>query len=217
MQKSTRGPSGVGVPITLAPKKLIRTRRASEGSASEPLLARRVSMCKDAKLSCRGNSAAAHTERAHMGLAEVPEVSRPDSSPEAELREILVAASKQVSMVEARARAAEIRQRLSGRTHSDSAGRNPVSVGRNPVSVYHSCPKRRTDTGLPPVAGLPPVVDVGRTRCQRADKVSGTHFGHIDARKLFFGSRHLFPCEKPHHHLARQPTRWLIASIGRLC
>jgi len=41
--------------ITLAPKKLIRTRRASEGSASEPSLARRVSMCKDAKLSCRGN------------------------------------------------------------------------------------------------------------------------------------------------------------------
>ena len=43
-------------PITLAPKKLIRTRRASEGSASEPSLARRVSMCKDAKLSCRGNT-----------------------------------------------------------------------------------------------------------------------------------------------------------------
>ena len=42
--------------ITLAPKKLIRTRRASEGSASEPSLARRVSMCKDAKLSCRGNN-----------------------------------------------------------------------------------------------------------------------------------------------------------------
>ena len=41
--------------ITLAPKKLIRTRRASEGSASEPSLARRVSMCKDAKLACRGN------------------------------------------------------------------------------------------------------------------------------------------------------------------
>ena len=41
--------------ITLAPKKLIRTRRASEGSASEPSLARRISMCKDAKLSCRGN------------------------------------------------------------------------------------------------------------------------------------------------------------------
>ena len=48
---------GVGeprhAPITLAPKKLILTRRASEGSASEPSLARRVSMCKDAKLSCR--------------------------------------------------------------------------------------------------------------------------------------------------------------------
>jgi hypothetical protein len=43
------------VNITLAPKKLILTRRASEGSASEPSLARRVSMCKDAKLSCRGN------------------------------------------------------------------------------------------------------------------------------------------------------------------
>ena len=41
--------------ITLAPKKLILTRRASEGSASEPSLARRASMCKDAKLSCRGN------------------------------------------------------------------------------------------------------------------------------------------------------------------
>ena len=40
---------------------------------------------------------------------------------EAELREILVAASKQVSRAEARARTAEIRQRLSGRTHSDSA------------------------------------------------------------------------------------------------
>ena len=34
----------------------LRTRRASEGSASEPSLARRVSMCKDAKLSCRGNT-----------------------------------------------------------------------------------------------------------------------------------------------------------------
>ena len=44
--------------ITLAQKKLIRTRRASEGSASEPSLARRVSMCKDAKLSCRGNKRA---------------------------------------------------------------------------------------------------------------------------------------------------------------
>ena len=44
-----------GTAITLAPKKLILTRRASEGSASEPSLARRVSMCKDAKLSCRGN------------------------------------------------------------------------------------------------------------------------------------------------------------------
>ncbi len=40
---------------------------------------------------------------------------------EAELREILVAASKQVSMTEARARAAEMQQRLMGRTHSDSA------------------------------------------------------------------------------------------------
>ncbi len=47
--------------ITLAPKKLIRTRRASEGSASEPSLARRVSMCKDAKLSCRGNTIVADT------------------------------------------------------------------------------------------------------------------------------------------------------------
>ncbi len=40
---------------------------------------------------------------------------------EAELREILVAASKQVSMAEAKARAAEIKQRFMGRTHSDSA------------------------------------------------------------------------------------------------
>jgi plasmid stability protein len=40
---------------------------------------------------------------------------------EAELREILVAASKQVSMAEARVRAAEIRKRLSGYTHTDSA------------------------------------------------------------------------------------------------
>ena len=31
--------------ITLAPKKHVLTRRASEGSASEPSLARRVSMC----------------------------------------------------------------------------------------------------------------------------------------------------------------------------
>ncbi len=51
--------------ITLAPKKPIRTRRASEGSASEPSLARRVSMCKDAKLSCRGN-----TWRALEGLVD---------------------------------------------------------------------------------------------------------------------------------------------------
>src|SRR5208282_5436104 len=48
--------------ITLAPKKLILTRRASEGSASEPSLARRVSMCKDAKLSCRGNMIVSRTE-----------------------------------------------------------------------------------------------------------------------------------------------------------
>jgi plasmid stability protein len=40
---------------------------------------------------------------------------------EAELRAILVAASKQVSRAEARTRAAEMRQRLSGRPHSDSA------------------------------------------------------------------------------------------------
>ena len=49
------GDTRISYLITLAPKKLIRTRRASEGSASEPSLARRVSMCKDAKLSCRGN------------------------------------------------------------------------------------------------------------------------------------------------------------------
>ena len=50
--------SALDLDITLAPKKHILTRRASEGSASEPSLARRVSMCKDAKLSCRGNMAA---------------------------------------------------------------------------------------------------------------------------------------------------------------
>ncbi len=44
-----------GPVITLEPKKLILTRRASEGSEALPSLARRVSMCKDAKLSCRGN------------------------------------------------------------------------------------------------------------------------------------------------------------------
>ena len=55
--------------ITLAPKKLILTRRASEGSASEPSLARRVSMCKDAKLSCRGNIT---TERP-FGCPEITE------------------------------------------------------------------------------------------------------------------------------------------------
>jgi hypothetical protein len=38
-------PLDLAVHITLAPKKLIRTRRASEGSVSEPSLARRVSMC----------------------------------------------------------------------------------------------------------------------------------------------------------------------------
>jgi hypothetical protein len=53
--------------ITLAPKKLIRTRRASEGSASEPSLARRVSMCKDAKLSCRGNINPSRCYRTHRG------------------------------------------------------------------------------------------------------------------------------------------------------
>ena len=40
---------------------------------------------------------------------------------EAELRDILVAASKQLSLAEARAEAAEMRRRLSGRVHSDSA------------------------------------------------------------------------------------------------
>ena len=39
---------------------------------------------------------------------------------EAELREILVVASKQVRMAEARTRAGEIRQRLSSRAHTDS-------------------------------------------------------------------------------------------------
>ena len=51
--------------ITVAPKKLILTRRASEGSASEPSLARRVSMCKDAKLSCRGNTKGGRFNRAN--------------------------------------------------------------------------------------------------------------------------------------------------------
>lgn len=40
---------------------------------------------------------------------------------EAELRQILVAASKQVSDAEARAEAEMIRRRLAGRVHSDSA------------------------------------------------------------------------------------------------
>jgi plasmid stability protein len=40
---------------------------------------------------------------------------------EAELREILVAASRQVSDTEARDQAALIRRRLAGRAHSDSA------------------------------------------------------------------------------------------------
>jgi plasmid stability protein len=40
---------------------------------------------------------------------------------EAELRDILEAASKQVSDAEARAEAAAIRRRLAGRIHSDSA------------------------------------------------------------------------------------------------
>jgi plasmid stability protein len=40
---------------------------------------------------------------------------------EAELRDILVAASKQVSDAEARAEAAELRRRLAGRGHPDSA------------------------------------------------------------------------------------------------
>ena len=53
--------------ITLAPKKLIRTRRASEESASEPSLARRVSMCKDAKLSCRGKNSV--LRRSNLGVA----------------------------------------------------------------------------------------------------------------------------------------------------
>ena len=52
--------------ITLAPKKLIRTRRASKGSASEPSLARRVSMCKDAKLSRRGNKVVARQMFANL-------------------------------------------------------------------------------------------------------------------------------------------------------
>ena len=42
--------------ITLAPKKLIRTRGPARGVPQSPRSARRVSMCKDAKLSCRGNT-----------------------------------------------------------------------------------------------------------------------------------------------------------------
>ena len=43
--------------ITLAPKKLILTRRTSEGKSTQsPRWRTRVSMCKDAKLSCRGNN-----------------------------------------------------------------------------------------------------------------------------------------------------------------
>src|SRR5271157_5836657 len=66
--------------ITLAPKKLIRTRRASEGSASEPSLARRVSMCKDAKLSCRGNMAASTTHLDKPGRARMAQGSCPEST-----------------------------------------------------------------------------------------------------------------------------------------
>jgi plasmid stability protein len=39
---------------------------------------------------------------------------------EAELRDILISASKQVSIAEARAAAAAMRKRLAGRPHSDS-------------------------------------------------------------------------------------------------
>jgi hypothetical protein len=66
------------VAITLAPKKLIRTRRASEGNASEPSLARRVSMCKDAKLSCRGNTTVArHAGDGSSGSDWAPGLMRP--------------------------------------------------------------------------------------------------------------------------------------------
>ena len=61
-------PKGTRNHITLAPKKLIRAQRASEGSASEPSLAHRVSMCKDAKLSCRGNSMA--EKRGYVEIGE---------------------------------------------------------------------------------------------------------------------------------------------------
>ncbi len=68
--------------ITLAPKKLIRTRRASEGSASEPSLARRVSVCKDAKLSCRGNILRSVISGHPKGRSVVPRSScLPESSP----------------------------------------------------------------------------------------------------------------------------------------
>ena len=72
--------------ITLAPKKLIRTRRASEGSASEPSLARRVSMCKDAKLSFRGNSSyelfnPSEAYRTTADLADVIRLHPPPQNP----------------------------------------------------------------------------------------------------------------------------------------
>src|SRR5208283_4409133 len=44
------------IPISGKSPNSATSKRASEGSASAPSLARRVSMCKDAKLSCRGNT-----------------------------------------------------------------------------------------------------------------------------------------------------------------
>ena len=74
--------------ITLAPKKLILTRRASEGSASEPSLARRVSMCKDAKLSCRGNSVGADS-RCPMSMQKAEKRSHADQDHYSALPDLL--------------------------------------------------------------------------------------------------------------------------------
>src|SRR5208282_3411403 len=48
-------PQGIQGRVMKSVENSATSKRASEGSASEPSLARRVSMCKDAKLSCRGN------------------------------------------------------------------------------------------------------------------------------------------------------------------
>ena len=49
-------PQGIPGRVMKSVENSATSKRASEGSASEPSLAHRVSMCKDAKVSCRGNS-----------------------------------------------------------------------------------------------------------------------------------------------------------------